>query len=234
MAMPDLKNLVRDSASTDAKPSMLASLRPDFMLQHHANAWEVATEGLSEPTWVPQLSPRPILVGANGIRTTRPGEAKDMAYRTALAEDERQGVQTIDKNDPRARVEGDSASALGEGTYVRSIFVVDPKTRGEGLRHIEAWDVPQETPSGIRQSFAYDRAAYNRWRVSLVVRGVINAPLAGVKSALLRKHDIRVLKAEVDDLPEQVRVRRTEEQEVIRDAVKGAKTPSAKKPRAVK
>lgn len=234
MAMPDLSNLVRDTIQTDTVTRLLIKARLPFLLQHHPNAWEVATEGLSEPTWLPVLSPRAIMGGSNGMRTPRLNEQASEAYREALDKDARQGLTTIQPDDARARVEGDCASALGDGRYIRTVEVIDPKTKSKGVRHIEAWEVPVATPTGQTQSFKFDRAAHNRWRASLVVRGVIAEPLESVRTSLVRRHKGRVLSAEIDDLPEQVRVRRLKEKADILDGIEAAKIPKAKKPRAVK
>jgi len=232
MPMPELAGLMQDKTATDEGFRIRARLSHDFVLQHHANAWEVDSEGLSGPTWLPVLSPRIMQAGANGIRTIGDNEDKAAAYTAALRSDQDQGVFTLPRD---LRV---SASFLpdgvSEGRYVRSLDAVDPRTRVKGSCHVSAWRVPQDVPPGQSHTFKFHRAEFNKWRAHLVESGVIQPPSESVKAKLIRKHDARVLSAEVDPLPDEVRKRRVKEKAEIRDSIKSAKSPKAKSPRAVK
>lgn len=232
MPLPDMTALMRDETAVDDVFRLRCSPSAPFLLQHHPNAWEIAEEGLEGPTWVPVLSPRRLVPGANGVRTVKRGEGKEEAFRKAIDKDERQGYRTLPMD---LTV---SAEHLPEGVpagrYIRSLDCIDPRTRVEGKIHVEAWDVPMDAPAGQRHTFRFDRASYNKWRAHLVESGVIPAPLEAVRVKLLRKHDARVLSAEVEPLPDEVRKRRVKEKAEKRDKVKAAKVPKAKKPRAVK
>lgn len=232
MPVPDLSGLMQDRTATDEGFRLRSRLHSDFVLQHHANAWEVVSEGLGAPTWVPVLSPRLMQVGANGIRTISDSEAASAAYEDALEKDRKHGIKTI----PKGMVIASEFLPEGvpEGRYVRSLDAIDPRTATKGKCHVEAWNVPQDVPPGQNHTFKFHRGLWNKWRAHLVESGVIEPPTEAVRSKLLRKHDARVLSAEVDPLPDEVRKRRVKEKEAVRDTVKKAKVPKAKSPRAVK
>lgn len=232
MAMPDLASLVHDSTSIDEVTRVLSKPTAPFLLQHHPNAWEVATEGLDKPTWVPILHPRIIRMGANGMRTTKPGAPASDAYQRAIDIDSRHGVTTIPL-DLIVKAEH-LPNGMPEGRYIRTVDVTDPATKANGTKHIEAWQTPAHTPMGQVQEFTFDRAAYNRWRVHLVVAGVVGKPPGSVIEKAKRKHGTRVAMAEVANLPDEVRKRRVEEQMADLNAVNGAVIPEAPKPRKVK
>lgn len=232
MPLPDMTSLMRDENALDDVFRLRASPSAPFLLQHHPNAWEVAEEGLEGPTWVPILSPRRLVPGANGVRTVKRGEGKEAAFKKAIDKDEGQGYITLDRD---LQVSAEHLpDGVPAGRYIRSLDCVDPRTRAEGKIHVEAWEVPMDAPAGQRHTFRFDRASYNKWRAHLVESGVIPEPLPAVRERLERKHDVRVLSAEVDPLPDEVRKRRVEEKKAVRDKVKSAKVPKAKKPRAVK
>lgn len=232
MAMPDLSRMMRDETGLDAVFRLRVKPSEPFLLQHRPNSWEVESEGLDGPTWLPILAPRAIKAGANGMRTIKRGEQADDAYRAALARDERQGIQTIplDLTVSAAHL----PDGVPPGRYVRSLDAQDPRTRAEGKVHVEAWKVPMEVPEGQPHRFRFDRPSWNRWRAHLVESGVIAPPMESVRLSLLRRHEARVLSAEVDPLPDEVRRRRVEEKAAIRDGIAAATVPAPKKPRAVK
>ena len=144
MPVPDLSGLMQDRTATDEGFRLRSRLHSDFVLQHHANAWEVVSEGLGAPTWVPVLSPRLMQVGANGIRTISDSEAASAAYEDALEKDRKHGIKTI----PKGMVIASEFLPEGvpEGRYVRSLDAIDPRTATKGKCHVEAWNVPQDVP----------------------------------------------------------------------------------------
>jgi hypothetical protein len=202
MAMPSLPDQIgapkETSASTlaammEAPPpntvSSVAAIRATpnyaFLLRHHRGAWSVETEGLDEPTLLPEINLHRLMPGCNGIRTRNANESAEDAYRDAVDAARGKGWIYLD---PQATIPVELLPAgVKPGPYIRRIPAKHPLTGVVGHRYVEAWNVPVETLPDQDQQFKFDRAAYNKWRAELVLSGVIPVPTEVVTDALRKR-----------------------------------------------
>jgi hypothetical protein len=201
-------------------PGLARHPNPAFFLVHHPKSWEVESEGLKAPTFLPVFAPFALLPGAGGVRTRDRGEAKSESYRRAVGDRRDRGEIFIDPNKPLAA--DHRPAGTPEGGYLRAAPCRDPKTGTEGLFHDEVWNVPLQG-GGAR----FDRASYNRWRAWLVESGAVPPCSDGVKAQMRRRFEARVEQAEVAPLPEEVRKRRLKEHQARLDVVTKAEKSSA-------
>lgn len=154
-AVDDDFDAVSDAAFFPAEPNSR------FFLVHHQDNWEVASEGLDEPTWLPQLQRDWLAPGVNNKRTLKKGEKPEAAYDHSHLLMQRQGFTIIPYD----------AVVAGTKGYVRSIPCRAPRTGREGRFYFDRFETPRPATAGRRPKFAFDRAAYNRWRLALVEQG---------------------------------------------------------------
>lgn len=142
---------------------------PPFFLMHYPQNWEVGTEGLEAPTWLPGLQRDFVEPGCNTIRTRKTGEPLSAMFDLAHTLRQRNGATIL----PQVlKLDG-----VGYDTYLQEMPVVHPRTGAEGTLYFDRWEtpIPPKEP-GKRVKFQRDRAEYNRWRLALVEQGVIAPP----------------------------------------------------------
>lgn len=206
-----------------ASQAVTAALRiacrpsPFFFLRHHEGDWEVVSEGLAEPTLLPVIGKHPLVPGVAGMRTTTRGMEPQHAHRDAIIKGMENGWVYLAPNEtiPAELL----PSGVPVGGYCRAVPCADPLTGEAGTAHLEAWQVPVETVVGERQQYAYDRSAYNRWRLSLVKRGVIKPPKGQVKQGLTKRARRHLERAAALPLPEDLRAQRVEKRKDELDLV---------------
>jgi hypothetical protein len=183
-----LSALIRDAAPGQFGEVTALPVRPNFpfFLLHWPSAWQVEHEGLEEPTWIPLLAQQVILPGCNLHRTLRRGEPPSAAYDAAVLRNTRRGAVFLDVERHRAP---------DGGRYLREAPCRDPRSGREGVYYLDAFTKPLDAIPGRRLRFVRDRAASNRWCLSLVEPGVLSAPSEQVVDEVLRRHANRVSRA---------------------------------------
>lgn len=177
-----------------------------FLLRHHPAAWEVATEGLDGPTWLPQLCQHVLRPGVNGVRTLNENEEPHRAYEDSVSNGMKQGFTYLD---PAEALPADMLPAGAvSGGYLREIPCRDLRTTAIGSRYVEAWAVPEPALPDEIQTFKFDRASYNRWRLMLVMTGVIKPPQDRVKRRLRQRMQGHLDRVKVLNLPKELREER--------------------------
>jgi hypothetical protein len=157
-----------------------------FLLRHHRSAWSVETEGLDEPTLLPEINVHRLMPGCNGVRTRNENEPVERAYEDAVAVARQAGWIYLD---PQAVIPTGPFLPAGvpAGPYIRRIPAKHPLTGVMAHRYVEAWNVPVETLPDEDQQFKFDRASYNRWRAELVLSGLIPLPTEVVTDRLRKR-----------------------------------------------
>ena len=146
----------------------------EFFLRHHPAQWEPESDGLAEATWLPDISRLTLTPGAHLVRTRKRHEDPSETYKHAMNVDGNKGWVHLD---PNAVIPADCLPAgIPAGGYLRAIPCKDPRSSAEGVRYVEAWDVPRAPVPGRPQKSTHNRAAYNRWRLWLVTSGQIKPP----------------------------------------------------------
>jgi hypothetical protein len=188
----DLAGLMQPPANMAKITSIKAIRSPPnypFLYRVHPSAWTVESEGLDGPTLLPEIGKHLLIPGCNGVRTLSDNEktTPERAYEDAVAAAQGKGwtyiaLDTI--TDAKHLPPGVPA-----GPFLREIPCRHPQTGIAGSRWVEAWSVPVATLPDDEQAFQFDRASYNRWRLSLVESGKIPAPNAVVVSRLKARID---------------------------------------------
>jgi len=154
-----------DEVRINAKPGW------PFLLRCHPTQWEIATEGLDEPTALPIVMRQTLAVGCDGVRTLSKNERHkpSLAYEKAVYDSERRGFiyPPMTVEDPKHIPAG-----MGPGLIQYKYKCSHPR-KGSGTYYGEIWDVPQQTAPGKPQRFRRDNAAFNRWRLDLVRSGIV-------------------------------------------------------------
>lgn len=212
------------------RPRLPISPNSPFFLVHHAasgGSWEVATEGMPGPTWLPVLQPYPIRPGAAGVRTVTAGEPRSRMWSRA--------VQILEEG---------GAVVLPLDLHVSSEHLPEGAAPGPYLRETDclggtfyhtAWEKPRRGVRGNTVQHHVDRAALNRWRASLVTSGVIAPPdpaiLADAKARAARRVNVAARDASI---PSEARAEAVATAKARADALDKATPPSkpAKAPKA--
>ena len=163
-----LASLIRDATAGRTGAALALPIAPNypFFLMHWPSNWQVESVGLKEPTWLPYLSRHTILPGCNLNRTLRQGEKASAAYDQAVLANMRKGAEYLDVE--RHTVNG--------GKYLREAPCRDTRNGREGTFYLDAFTPPRDAIPGRRLKFVFDRAAYNKWRLELVLEGVLPPP----------------------------------------------------------
>lgn len=212
---------MQSMTTADAVARIEARPKPPFLYTHDPDAWE-AVEVDGSPYWLPVLGVMPLRPGCAGVRTIQASEDPSDGYKDAVRDREDRGVTVLPMTthvDAEHLPEGVPA-----GPYIRSIPCRDA-AGNPGVRHIEAWNVPVKTPKGREQVFRFDRATHDKWRMHLVASGVIEPPTEAVTSYVQRLADGHVARAQVMQIPEEIR-----EQKVSAAKKASTKTATAKAP----
>jgi hypothetical protein len=159
---------IKSSSFDNRKEENFLPLDPNypFFLVHFPGNWEVASEGLGEPTWLPQIQRSVMQPGVNGHRTQKVGENFRSRYDLAHNRIKAQGGIVIP-----LEIELEDG-----GRYIREISCKGPKTKKEGVYHIEAWQSPKPKLPNQRQKFYFDHASFNQFRKMLVEEGIVPEP----------------------------------------------------------
>lgn len=172
-----------------------------FLLRHHVSNWELATEGLEAPMLLPEIVPHVLMPGAGGIRTTNRGEVPQDGWRKAVAEAKDLDWHYI----PSALQITDTThlpAGVIAGSWIRGTQAQHTKTREVFTWYHTPWDVPIATPRDSVQRWRFDRAAFNRWRLHLVLTGVLPKPLESVIDELRARYAHHVSRAKGSNNPD--------------------------------
>jgi hypothetical protein len=142
-----------------------------FFYVHHWENWELETQGLDEPTWLPALQRESVRPGVDNHRQKRkPDDPDEIMYLDAQDLLRRKNI-TILSQEIRLDVGGHAVVGYADQAACRN-----PLTKATGTYHMERWSRPKRKREGQRLKFSFDRGAYNRWRLELVRQGFIAAP----------------------------------------------------------
>lgn len=215
----DLSKLLRDADAGRTGTALALPIAPNypFFLMHWPTNWQVQSLGLDGPTWVPYLSRHVILPGCNLNRTIKRGEPPTAAYDAAVLKNIRKGATYLDVQRHR----------LADGRkYLQQAPARDPRTGREGIFFLDAWQTPRDAIQGRRLRFQFDRAAYNAWAISLVVAGVISAPVQQVLEEVTRTKQKRLVRVQGHTNLEPAEYkRRVKAAQVTLDLFGGARVP---------
>jgi hypothetical protein len=178
------------------RPRLPISPNAPFFLVHYAGeggSWEIASDGLPGPTWLPVIQPFPIRPGAAGVRTVTAGEPRSRMWARAVQQIEEKGGIVLPFD---LAVSGEHLpEGVAAGSYLRETDCVG------GTYYHEAWDRPRKGVRGNTVRHDTDRAARNRWRASLVASGVIPAPdpavLGDARTRAARRVDVAIRDASI-------------------------------------
>ena len=160
-----------ETAALNCQPSS------PFLLMAHPGSAMVVTDGLKSPTWVPAINLFRLSPGVEHVATRRRGDSYPSTIQTARLEKQREGFVIIEPDlalvtDPKHLPAG-----VTPGAYIREYQTYDRRTGLEGKCYREVWDVQVPTRSlNDSPKWKFDKAAYNRWVVSLLEAGVIPGP----------------------------------------------------------
>jgi hypothetical protein len=171
-----------------------------FILRHHVSNWELAAEGLEEPTLLPEIVPHVMMQGAAGVRTINRNETLQDGWRKAVSDARDQDWHYVPGNikvtDP-----AHLPSGVSPGGWIRSCEAKHIKSAELLTWYHTPWEVPIATPRGSVQRWRFDRAAFNRWRLSLVGT-VIPLPLDSVLDEIRARFAYHVTRAEGANNPD--------------------------------
>lgn len=169
---------VRRSSPTTApgagsRTSGVLALSPNhrFVCAHHPDNWDLETEGMDGPTWLPDIQEIPVQPGVGGARTVKQGEDDSAAYSILIANLKSNGYHVIMDGRHFDVPAGELMSDYLIGYPCKS-----PSNGQRGTFWASVWDKPRHKRAGKRQKFQRDRASWNRWRLSLVESGAIPSP----------------------------------------------------------
>lgn len=132
-----------------------------FFLAHHPGNWELASEGLEQPMWLPEIQQIPVAPGVCVVRTLRQGEGSEEAYRQQHEWLRQRGFVVIPQD----------AIVDGEQGYLKRTRCETPRTKREGVFYFDRFAVPRQPMAGKKVKLGRDVAAFNRWRLRLVTHG---------------------------------------------------------------
>jgi hypothetical protein len=179
-AAGDLSALIRYASPSRTGSAAALPIAPNypFFLMHWPTDWQVESEGLDGPTWLPGLSRHIILPGCNLNRTLRRGERPEAAYDMAVLQNVRRGATYIDVERHRLQ---------SGGRYLREADCRNTRNGAEGVYYLDAWSTPRDAVPGRRLRFKFDRAGWNQYRLHLVESGVIRPPSGQVLDEIVNR-----------------------------------------------
>lgn len=192
--------------------------RPAFVLIHHPGAYEHVLLG-GAWTMVPRLDRFDLVPGVAHVEAAQRGRPGMDRTRAAFAELRSQGVIILSADEHPVTDPAHLPPGVAPGRYARMLTVRDARTSLDGQHWHEVWEVHTLTRSGMRAS--YDREAYARWRLSLVVAGVIEPAPADIVDAVIAGAELKLQRIRGDGLlaPDQRR-ERTEAAQAELDALR--------------
>lgn len=214
-----------DPAPTSQHARLALPPSEPFYLRHHPSNWDADGEGLDEVTWLPDVSKLVLTPGAHLVRTRRKDEDERESFRHSMAEDQNRGWIWLL---PEVQIPADCLPrGVPAGGYMRSLPCRDPRTSVSGKAHVEAWQVPAAPVPGRPQRFAFDRAAYNRWRLWLVTSGQVPPPTDDVLREMVAQKAGRPARVAALPLPDDLRRQRVARAEAEVSAMEDASIPAA-------
>jgi hypothetical protein len=198
---------------------------PPFLLRHHPSHWSAESEGLDGTYWLPEISILPLVPGAHLVKTRKGNEDPSESIKLAVNTDANNGWTALDPSTP---IPADCLPAgVPVGGYRRPVPCTDPLRGTPGTRHLEAWDVPKQwVPGSGAQKYVHDRASYNRWRLWLVMQGIIAPPTEDAIQALQQARSGRVARILARNPAEDIRARaKADEERALASAMETATVP---------
>lgn len=110
--------------------------------------------------WLPKMTPFPVQPGVCGHRTKKKGQPASRSYSAAHTRVEENGGVII----PHER------------DYCIGVDCIGPRTKREGTYYMDPWSSPRAKIPNRRQKFNFDRDRFNRWRLQLLLDGVVPPP----------------------------------------------------------
>lgn len=214
-----LSALIRDADPGRTGTASRLPISPNFpfFLVHWPTNWQVESEGLEAPTWLPYLSQHVILPGCNLNRTIRKGEPATAAYDAAVLRNVRRGATYLDVE--RHRLQNGSK-------YLKEAPCRDPRTGREGIYYLDGFTVPRDAIPGRRLRFRFDRGASNRWRLHLVASGVIRPPSRQILEEILGRKQRKLVRVQGHtNLPSEEYERRVDQAAAVVELFAGAAIP---------
>lgn len=208
-----------------AAPAIHARPNEPFILAHSPQDWQVLDID-GEPTWVPVVSPIPVMPGLFGCRTLDANEPREHAMQDVVTWARSQGRTVVPTS---LHVPAEFAGKLGEGPYMRKMACRAHPNDAVKNRYIQVWDVPVATPPGEEQVFVFDVETNAKWRASLVAEGVIQPPSELVMQRIIRAAESRPSRVAATPYPD--KELKEERKQAAREYVtdrKTAKIPGAK------
>ena len=173
-----------------------------FLLRHYVGNWSPETEGLDgETVLLPEIVPHIIRAGAGLVRTVNKNEGPADAYRAAVREAKDLDWHYLDHEmvieDPAHLPKG-----VAPGAYIRGLPAFNSRTNAALTWYYTPWEVPVQTPKNLQQRWRFDHASYNRWRLALVVEGLIPEPMDSVLDELRARYGKRVSRVKGTNNPD--------------------------------
>lgn len=208
-----------------AAPAIHARPNEPFILVHSPQDWNVLDID-GEPTWVPVVTPIPVMPGLFGCRTLDANEPREKAMQDVITWARSQGRVVIP---PSTHVPAEFAGKLGEGPYMRKMACRMHANDAVKNKFIQVWDVPVATPPGEEQVFIFDADTNAKWRASLVAAGIIEPPSELVVQRLIRIAESRPARVQATPYPDKElkEERKAAAREYVQDH-RTAKVPGAK------
>lgn len=171
-------------AGVTAQALLPATPNQTFFLVSDPESWEVETEGLDGPTWLPILRQDRITPGAGLKRTISKGESPEAAYDLSHLQQQRRGSTVIRRDKPIG----------GVVDYVHAIACRDPISGAQGEFFLLFCETPEVQGQGRRLKLRLDRKAWNQFRAALVTEGIVPPPAPYVLQGLLQDAQAAVLR----------------------------------------
>ena len=205
-----------------------------FLLRHYVGNWAPEDVGLSEVTLLPEIVPHAIRAGTGLIRTTNKGEGPEAAYRTAVREAKDLDWHYLD-HEVHVTDPSHLPANVAAGPYIRGMAAVYIQGNAQITWYHTPWEVPVQTPKDSDQRWRFDHASYNRWRLSLVLEGVILPPIESVLDELRTRYGARVARFRGMNNPDREhKAGLVEAAEAVAKRVSGANIPRKAPAKAAK
>lgn len=214
-----------EGPDADAARTLHMAPNDPFLLRHHPLHWSAESDGLTETTWLPDISILPLTAGAHLVRTRKQGEAASESIKLAVNADANNGWTHLDPSMP---IPAECLpTGVPVGGYRRPMPTIDPIKGTKGTAHLEAWDVPKAwVPGSGRQKYTHDVASYNRWRLWLVTEGIIAPPTDDALAAIAQSRGVRVDRILARNPAEDMRAKKKADVErALSEAMESAKVP---------
>lgn len=195
-----LASFLEPPPTPTAAPSrrLLAKPAARFIYAIPPGGWEEATID-GKATWLPKLKAKRLIPGCDNMRTLAKGEDDDSkVWSRAHGIDQERGWLWLSPDDP---IPAEFLPpGVPAGGYCRRALVIHPRSKRNGVRHLEAWDVPVPTPRGTAQRFRFDHERFNRWRAWIAeqLADTIGVPTEFIweeRQAILQEHVNRAMSA---------------------------------------